>query len=105
MRNAYATTMLSGLSESCFRVESKGGDYASCGVLNYPFISTTAEVLADCIEEFKASRHFVVGHPSCDVVLVSRINTFGDVSHVWEVDMLSGHFKVDTATFLQESLR
>jgi hypothetical protein len=84
-RNAYSTTMLSGLSESCFKVEFDG--------IKYPFITTTAEVLADAMMEFKASRHYVAGHPLQDMVWIERHNTFGEVTHVWEMDMLSGHFK------------
>ena len=85
MRSAYASTMLSGLSESCFKVEFDG--------IKYPFISTTAEVLKDAVMEFKASRHYVAGHPMQDIIWISRHNVFGDVSHRWEMDMVSGHFK------------
>ena len=73
------------LDEGCFRV--------SYNDIKYPFVTTSAEVLADAVMEFKASNHYVAGHPMCDVVLIERRNIFGDVSHLWEMDMVSGHFK------------
>ena len=74
------------LNEGCFRV--------SYNDIKYPFVTTTAKVLSDAVEEFKASRHYVAGHPKCDTVLIERRNILGHISHIWEMDMVSGHFKV-----------
>ena len=74
------------MPEGCFRVDFDG--------IKYPFITTTAEVLADAVEEFKASRHYVPGHPLQDLIWITRINIFGKTTHSWEMDMVSGHFKV-----------
>jgi hypothetical protein len=88
----YSLDRASGfLNQGGYRVEFDG--------IKYPFISTTAAVLSEAVEEFKESRHYVAGHPLQDIVYVTRFNTFGDPCTVWEVDMVSGHFKIDQ-TFL-----
>ena len=80
-RSAYATTMLSGLSESGFRIEYDG--------MKYPFFTKTAGLMHEAVSEFMESSHYVAGHPLQDILYIERINTFGDITHSWEMDMVS----------------
>jgi len=90
-RSAYATTMLSGLSESGFRIEYDG--------MKYPFFTTSAGLMHEAVSEFMESSHYVAGHPGQDMLYIERINTFGDITHSWEFDMVSWNFKATHNTY------
>ena len=93
-RNAYATTMLSGLSESGFRIEYDG--------MKYPFFTNTAGLMHEAVSEFMESSHFVGGDSYQDVIYIERINTFGDITHTWEMDLVSmTHRKIVQPQYLQ----
>ena len=87
MRYAYNTTMLSGLSEGGFSIEYDG--------MKYPFFTNTAGVMQEAVSEFVDSSHYRNAHTDPrgqKMIYIERRNTFGDVTHMWEMDMISRHF-------------